>query len=164
MADVSASFRQIQEYFRSSRPCDGASVRSSYDSTFPAHSNFWLLLFIYNSIAIQMVLRQQDAIIRFSPVYWVLVLPALLIPLRFTGQIVEVFKGRGRALLVFLICAGGFHLVRGDFRTVLQLFLLVWVMAWCACDTVRISTSDVVKVELSWRKDTKQVLAGDLCQ
>src|SRR5882757_5696312 len=119
---------------------------TSYDSVLSSRSNCWLLLFICNSIVMQMVLGQEDVIVPYSLVYWTLVLPALVIPFWFTGELVEVFKGHGRTLFAFLICAGGFHLVRGDFRTVMQLILLVWVMAWCACDTIQISTADLVKI------------------
>jgi hypothetical protein len=121
-------------------------ANTSYDSVLLSRSNCWLLLFICNSIVMQMVLGQKDVIAPYSLVYWTLVLPALVIPFWFTGELVEVFKGHGRTLFAFLICAGGFHLVRGDFRTVMQLILLAWVMAWCACDTIRISTADLVKI------------------
>src|ERR1700730_17373153 len=117
-----------------------------YDSVLSSRSNFWLLLFICNSIVMQMVLGQTDVIAPYSLVYWTLILPALVIPFWFTGELVAVFKGHGRTLFAFLICAGVFHLVRGDLRTVMQLLLLVLVMAWCACDTIRISTADLVKI------------------
>jgi hypothetical protein len=94
----------------------------------------------------QMALREQDTIVRFSPIYWAVVSPALVIPLFFSAQLVEVFKGSAAVLLAFLICAGGFHSLRGDLQTVIQLTLLIWVTAWCACDDVRISETNLVAV------------------
>jgi hypothetical protein len=112
-------------------------------------SNFGLLLFVCSSIALQMVLDQQDVIVRFSPIYWALVVPALVIPLWSAGQIIDALKGPAVAVLAFLICAGIFHSMRGDLRAVLQLILLVWVIAWCASDGVRISIGDLVIVFLA---------------
>jgi hypothetical protein len=116
-----------------------------------AHSrrNVWLLLFLCNSLVMQMLLGQADVVVPFSLVYFLLVLPALLFPLKFLPEIAAVLGGRARFLLYFLVLAGGFHLFRGDFRAVMQLFLLVLVLAWCACESTRLSTNDVVRIFLA---------------
>jgi hypothetical protein len=119
---------------------------TAHRSIFFSGSNAWLLLFVFNSIVIQMVLGQDSVIVRFSSIYWALVLPAMMIPRQSLGQMVRVLRGPGIALLAFLVCAGTFHLARGDVQTVAQLFLLVWMIAWCACESVRITTADFVKV------------------
>jgi hypothetical protein len=111
-----------------------------------ARRNFWLLFFVCNSMVLQMFLGQADVIAQYSLIYWLLVLPALLIPLMFLPGIVTVLGGRARLLLYFLILAGGFYLVRGDFRTVMQLFLLILMLAWCGCESTRLSTDDVVNM------------------
>jgi hypothetical protein len=108
--------------------------------------NYWLLFFLCTSIAMQMSLRQADVVARYSLVYWLLVLPALLIPLMFLPGIITALGGRARFLFYFLILAGAFHLIRGDFRTVMQLFLLILVLAWCACESTRLSTDDVIRI------------------
>jgi hypothetical protein len=108
--------------------------------------NFWLLLFICNSIVLQMLLGQADVIAQYSLIYWLLVLPALLIPLMFLPGIVTVLGGRARLLLYFVILASGFYLIRGDFRAVMQVFLLILVLAWCACESTRLGTDDVVSI------------------
>ncbi|WP_369722533.1 hypothetical protein AB8Z38_00305 [Bradyrhizobium sp. LLZ17] len=109
-------------------------------------SNPPLLLFVCNSIVIQMIVGQDDVIARFSGIYWALVLPALIIPLSSLRQIAEFLLGRGMALLVFLVCAGSFHAARSEFQTVAQLCLLIWVIAWCACADVRLSTDDIATI------------------
>jgi hypothetical protein len=57
-----------------------------------AHSrrNVWLLLFLCNSLVMQMLLGQADVVVPFSLVYFLLVLPALLIPLKFLPEIAAV--------------------------------------------------------------------------
>jgi hypothetical protein len=108
--------------------------------------NFWLLFFLCNSVAMQMSLGQADVVARYSLVYWLLVLPTLLIPLMFLPGIITALGGRAHLLFYFLILAGAFHLIRGDFRTVTQLFLLIVVLAWCACESTRLSTDDVISI------------------
>ena len=115
-------------------------------SMFSGFSDSWLLLFMINSIVLQMVLGQDTYIARFSLLYWALVLPALVIPCWSIGQIVKVFQGPGVLLFGFLICAGGFHLARSDVQAVMQLVLLIWVTAWCACESTRLTTDDLAKI------------------
>jgi hypothetical protein len=111
-----------------------------------SRKNFWLLFFIGNSIVLQMLLGEDDVVGQFSLIYWLLVLPALLIPLMFLPGIITTLGGRAHFLLYFFILAGAFHLIRGDFRTVMQLLLLILVLAWCACESTHLSTDDVIKI------------------
>lgn len=110
-----------------------------------AKGNGWLLLFIFNSAAIQTMLGQDDTIVRFSPIYWALVLPALVIPCFAFGEVVRTFFGKSILLLAFLAIAGLYHSARGDFQTIAQLFLLIWVTVWCAGESLRITEYDLVK-------------------
>src|SRR5665213_219232 len=91
-----------------------------HQSIFSGFSNPWLLLFVLNSIVIQMVLGQDVAIVRFSPIYWALVLPALIIPCWSLRQIVSWLLGPGILLLVFLVSAGTFQLAHGDVQATAQ--------------------------------------------
>jgi hypothetical protein len=105
-----------------------------------------LFLFLMNSLTMQMVVGQDNSIVRFSAIYWALVLPALILPLFALREIIGVLLGRGIFLSAFFVCAGVYHLLRGDYQTIIQLFLLVWVMAWCACDNTDLAASDVVQL------------------
>lgn len=103
-----------------------------------------LLLFLGNSLALQMALAQTASVKPLSIIYWLLVLPALVAPLFFWREMIEAVKGRGAYLLAFLFLAGSYHVLRGDFRATLQLVLLIWVALWCICPSVRLSVGDVI--------------------
>lgn len=113
-----------------------------------AGSSTGLVFFLINSIAIQMVVGQDVAIERFSPIYWTLVLPALALPLFSIREICRMLLGRGILLLAFLLCAGGYQLARGDLQALVQLFLIVWVTAWCGCETTRLTTNTLTDIFL----------------
>ncbi|MBR1363432.1 hypothetical protein [Bradyrhizobium ottawaense] len=113
-----------------------------------AGSSTSLVVFLLNSIAIQMVVGQDVAIERFSPIYWALVLPALILPLLSIREIFRMLLGRGILLLAFLLCAGGYQLARGDLQALAQLFLMVWVTAWCGCETTRLTIETLTDIFL----------------
>ncbi|MCK1652725.1 hypothetical protein IVA88_14935 [Bradyrhizobium sp. 149] len=113
-----------------------------------AGSSTSLVIFLLNSIAIQMVVGQDVAIERFSAIYWALVLPALMLPLISIREIFRMLLGRGILLLAFLLCAGGYQFARGDLQALAQLFLMVWVTAWCGCETTRLTTKTLTDIFL----------------
>ncbi len=136
--------RNVKPVWRST----GATLTSAI-SQHPISSNSsnpWLVLFVCNSTVIQMIIGQDDVITRFSAIYWALVLPALVIPLWSLRQIAKFLLGPGILLLGFLVCAGTYHAARYDFQIVAQVSLLVWVIAWCACEDVRLSTDDIARI------------------
>ncbi|KQT13077.1 MULTISPECIES: hypothetical protein [unclassified Bradyrhizobium] len=116
------------------KPCAGSSTS--------------LVFFLINSIAIQMVVGQDAAIERFSSIYWALVLFALALPLFCIREIFRLLLGRGILLLAFLLCAGGYQLARGDLQVLAQLLLMVWVTAWCGCESTRITVSTLTDIFL----------------
>ena len=103
-----------------------------------------LLLFLANSLAMQMALSQTASVKPYSIIYWLLVLPALVAPMFFWREMIDAVKGRGGYLLAFVLLAGGYHVLRGDVRAVIQVILLTWVALWCVCPSVRLSVDDIV--------------------
>jgi len=96
--------------------------------------------FIVLSIVMSMLVGQDSAVRPYSPVYFAVVLPALIVPLLWWRGMAKAALGIGWPLTVFAVLAGGWQLVMGDYRAVVQLFLLVWVLLWiCALD-VRLGT------------------------
>lgn len=98
--------------------------------------------FIVLSILMSMLVGQDTAVRPYSPAYFAIVLPALVVPLLWWRGIAAAAVGIGWPLLVFALVAGGWQLAMGDYRAVIQLVLFVWVLLWiCALD-VRLSTRD----------------------
>ncbi|WP_097108329.1 hypothetical protein [Hoeflea halophila] len=96
--------------------------------------------FIVLSIMLSMLVGQDTAVRPYSPLYFAIVLPALLVPLLWWRGIAAASVGIGWPLLVFVLMAGGWQLAMGDYRAAIQLFLFVWVLLWvCALD-VRLSS------------------------
>lgn len=96
--------------------------------------------FIVLSILMSMLVGQDTAVRPYSPVYFAIVLPALVVPLLWWRGLAAAAMSIGWPLVVFALLAGGWQLAMGDYRAVIQLFLFVWVLLWiCALD-VRLST------------------------
>ncbi|EDQ34869.1 hypothetical protein HPDFL43_01690 [Hoeflea phototrophica DFL-43] len=96
--------------------------------------------FIALSIMMSMLVGQDASVRPYSPVYFAIVLPALVVPLLWWRGIAAAAMGIGWPLVVLALLAGGWQLAMGDYRAVIQLFLFVWVLLWvCALD-VRLST------------------------
>lgn len=106
--------------------------------------NVALLLFVTASLLVSMSVIQEEAPEPGSITYWLLVLPAALLPLADAGVIVKTLTGRVWMLLLFLATAGAWHVAAGDTRAVIQLGLLVWVLAWISSDRARLAIDDLV--------------------
>lgn len=117
--------------------------------TVPKGSNVALMLFVVISLMVSMSVTQQEAPEPGSFRYWLLVLPAALLPLTGLLPVVRTLVGGGWCLLLFLLSAGTWHFLKGDMRAVLQLGLLVWVMAWISSDAARLKTEHIVRLYLS---------------
>ncbi len=84
--------------------------------------------FIVLSILMSMLVGQDTAVRPYSPAYFAIVLPALVVPLLWWRGIAAAAVGIGWPLLVFALVAGGWQLAMGDYRAVIQLYLFVWVL------------------------------------
>lgn len=93
-------------------------------------ANTALLLFALASLAVSMSVGQEEEIDVGSTAYWLLILPAALLPLANTDALVRNLLGRARLLLAMLVLGAAWHLAMGDGRAAIQLGLLVWVLAW----------------------------------
>lgn len=105
-----------------------------------------LLLFVTASLLVSMSVSQEESPEVGSITYWLLVLPAAVLPLFNARYIAQTLLGRSWMLLLFLVSAGSWHLANGDSRAVIQLGLLVWVLAWVASDRAQLAVRDLVRL------------------
>ncbi len=107
------------------------------------------MLFITLALLVSMSVTQEEAPEPGSLRYWLLVLPAVLLPLTGLLPMARTLVGRARWLLVFLLSAGAWHLLKGDTRAVMQLGLLIWVTAWISSNAVRLKDEHIVRLYLA---------------
>jgi len=105
-----------------------------------------MFAFVTLSLLVTMSLDQTSSFARGSLQYWLVVLPALLLPLLDLPAILKSLFGRARILLLFLVCAGGWHLATGDLRAALQLFQFILALAWISTDRASISVRDLARL------------------
>lgn len=110
--------------------------------------NAALMLFVTLALMVSMSVTQEEAPVPGSFRYWLLVLPAALLPLTGLLPIARVLVSRGWWLLVFLLSAGIWHFLKGDTRAVVQLGLLVWMTAWISSDAARLKAEHIVGLYL----------------
>lgn len=103
-----------------------------------------LFLFAAISLLVSMSLSQTEAFEQGSLQYWVLVLPAALLPLPDLQRIGHTLRGPAQTLLYLVLAAGAWHLARGDARAVTQLALLVFVLAWISIPSAGFKIDDLV--------------------
>jgi hypothetical protein len=90
-----------------------------------------LTVFVFSSMLIQMSIGQEDSVSPENFKYWILIIPALLLPFLNLTQTLNVFLSRrGVWLLAFGILACAWHLIRADNSAVTQVILFVWITAW----------------------------------
>lgn len=98
------------------------------------------ILLLVASIGMSMLIGQEDSVVPMSPMYFAIVLPALVIPFLWLPKMVAAAIGKGWSLVAFGVLAGGWQLILGEYRTMLQLALFVWVLLWILALDVRLST------------------------
>ncbi|MGQ0684324.1 hypothetical protein [Bradyrhizobium sp.] len=104
--------------------------------------------FVALSLLVTMSLGQLDSFQHGSLQYWLVVAPAVLLPLLDLRAIVATLLGRASLLLWFLLLAGGWHFFMGDARATAQLCALVLGMAWISSPRARISVHDLTRLYL----------------
>jgi len=107
-----------------------------------------VLAFVVISLCVTMSYTQLVNLEQGSLQYWLLLSSAVLIPLFSIAEIAKVLIGPARLLLILVIAGGGWHFLRGDYSTVLQLGLLVYVLAWVASANTRLLVGDLAIVYL----------------
>ncbi len=115
----------------------------------PRTRNLAMLFFVALSLLVSMSISQEQTPEIGSWSYWLLVIPAGLLPLADAGALFKTLLGRARLLLLFGVIAGAWHLLRGDTRAVLQLGLIVWVLAWVSTDRAHLKVQDLLVVYLT---------------
>jgi hypothetical protein len=106
-------------------------------------ANLALLVFALVSLAVWMSIGQDDEIEVGSLVYWLMIVPAALLPLPDAAAMWRNLTGSAWALLAMLVLGGAWQLARGDARAAVQLALLVWVLAWVSRQRATISVRQV---------------------
>lgn len=108
--------------------------------------NVPLLVFVCLSLAVTMSLAQDEIFEAGSPIYWLLLIPAAVLPLTQAGAVARTLFGPARWLLLMLLLSGAWHALKGDARASIQLGLLVWVMAWVSSDGARLRVRDLTRL------------------
>lgn len=111
--------------------------------------NIPLVLFTFASMLQLMTVSQVENHEVGSFLYWVGLLPPLIIPLFHIRPIVQSFRSTGRALLFFLILGGGWHLLKGDIKAAYQLALLVCMLAIASSNAAVLSVRHLVYIYLA---------------
>ena len=122
----------------------GPHIRAPGAHRSATQSNPALLVFVAASLLVQMSVTQEVSPELGSLTYWLLVLPAALLPLANTPAIAKTLFGQAWLLLLLMATAGTWHLATGDGRAVIQLSLLVWVLAWVASAPAKLAVRDLV--------------------
>ena len=98
-----------------------------------------VILFMGFSLLLTVFIGQERIISRGEPLYWVLVIPALVLPvIRIRQTLRNLFFGVGRPLAVMGIAAAVWYLAKCDWQTLIPLFLFVWSAGWACREEVQI--------------------------
>lgn len=111
--------------------------------------NSALTLFFVWSLTVAMSISQEAVPEVGSFAYWMLVLPCLIFPLCNVRSIARSILGSAWPLMVFAIVSGFWHLLFGEVRSVLQLLLMVWGVAWMGCSQARLADRDLVRLYIA---------------
>ena len=115
-----------------------------------ARRNIALLLFVALSLLVSMLSITQEKTPEVGSIsYWLLIVPAVLLPFANLPGIVKALLGRARLVLVFGITAGAWQLMHDDLRALQQLVLIVWVMGWLCTAGARLAVHDLVRIYLA---------------
>lgn len=104
--------------------------------------------FVAISLLVTMSLGQLEILERGSFRYWLVVVPAILLPLLDLRAVVTTLLGRASLLLLFLLWAGAWHLFKGDVRVTAQLGALVLGIAWISTPRAQIGVQDLTRLFL----------------
>ena len=86
-----------------------------------------ILVYLAISLSIAIFVGQEKMISRGDVAYWLLVGPALLMPLLRVRQTIEnLLLGVGRPIAAFGILSGAWFLLQRDFGAIPPIFLIVW--------------------------------------
>lgn len=122
-----------------------ASIENSRLPSF----NAAFTLFIVLALCVSMSISQYDGVEPGSLTYWMLILPAVVLPASGLKHLPRTLVGPGFPLLALLLTAGLWHLGSGDRAAVLQLGLLVWVTAWVSSDATCLNVRHLVQIYLA---------------
>lgn len=103
-----------------------------------------LFVFFVLSLLVSMSVGQEEEIELESVTYWLLIVPAVILPLFDVPHIVQTLLGQARLLLVLVIVGGAWHALTGDGRAALQVGLLVWVLAWLSTPNASFRVNDLL--------------------
>jgi len=111
--------------------------------------NVPLVLFTFASMLQLMTVSQVENHEVGSLLYWVGLLPPLIIPLFHIRPIVQTFRSTGRSLLFFLVLGGGWHLLKGDIKAAYQLALLICMLAIASSNVAVLSVRHLIFIYLA---------------
>jgi hypothetical protein len=110
----------------------------------PRKRHLGLLAFATLSLLVAMIsVSQEENPEVGSMAYWLLILPAAILPMFDAPRIFTALIGRAWVLLLFLFTAGVWHLMTGDTRAVLQLGLLVLGLTWISIPGAKYNIGDL---------------------
>lgn len=110
-----------------------------------------ILLFVAISLAMALVIGQEQIILKGDPWYWALVMPAILFPtLRLRQTLENLVFGTARPLLMFGMLACGWFVIRHDFGAVFPALLFVWVAGWATRTEVRLHRGHLLALTLGF--------------
>lgn len=110
-----------------------------------------ILLFVATSLAMALVIGQEQIILKGDPLYWALVIPAIFFPtLRLRQTLENLVFGTARPLLVFGLLACGWFVIRQDFAAVFPALLFVWVAGWATRTEVRLRRAHLFALTLGF--------------
>jgi len=107
-----------------------------------------MLVFVALSLLVTMSLGQTEGFARGSLQYWLVVTPAVVLPLLDLAAIVKTLLGRAKLLLVLLLWAGGWHFAAGDARATFQLCAIILVLTWISTERASINVRDLTRLYL----------------
>ena len=99
-----------------------------------------LSLYLINTIVVAMLVGQEESLVLYSPLYFQMVLPTLLVPLLWVREIFQQIRKGGFLLLCFLVIAGGWQIADGQIRVLPQLILLIWALLWISALDIQFKT------------------------
>lgn len=102
--------------------------------------------FVALSLLVTMSVGQTEGFQRGSLQYWLVILPAVTLPMLDLRAIVGTLLERARLLLWFLLGACIWHFFKGDIWTTAQLYTLVLGMTWISTSRAQISIGDLTRL------------------
>lgn len=110
-----------------------------------------LLVFIAISLAMALFIGQERIISKGELTYWLLILPAALMPLlRFRQTVGSLLLGRALPIAIFGSLACVWCLVRKDFGSIPPVVLFTWVAGWACRDEARIDRQALYAIAVAF--------------